>query len=74
MGDTMQNDEIAFRKASTIAGLAYNTIKRLRYQGDLPFPVYERLLPGRTKPKLYCLISEIESWKQKSTVRVPAGA
>jgi len=70
----MQNDEVPFRKAGGLAGLAYNTIKRLRYQGDLPFPVYERLLPGRTKPKLYCLTSEILDWKRRSTTRVPAGA
>ena len=70
----MQNDEVPFREAGKVAGLAYNTIKRLRYQGDLPFPVYERTLPGRSKPKLYCRVSEIEGWKQRSTVRVPAGA
>jgi hypothetical protein len=69
----MQTDEIAFREAGPVAGLAYNTIKRLRWQGSLPFPVYERTLPGRSKPKLYCLISEIELWKRGSTVKVPAG-
>ena len=70
----MHSDEVPFRDAGKVAGLAYNTIKRMRYQGDLPFPVYERTLPGRTKPKLYCLVSEIESWKRGSTVKVPAGA
>lgn len=70
----MQTDEIPFHNAGDVAGLAYNTIKRMRYQGELPFPVYERTLPGRTKPKLYCLISEIEEWKRRTTIRVPAGA
>jgi hypothetical protein len=67
------NDEIPFRNAGAVAGLAYNTIRRLRHQGELPFPVHERLLPGRTKPRLYCRVSEIEAWKEKTTVRVPAG-
>lgn len=70
----MHNDEVPFRDAGKVAGLAYNTIKRMRYQGDLPFPVYERTLPGRTKPKLYCLASEIETWKRRATIKVPAGA
>ena len=70
----MPNDEVPFRKAGQFAGYAYNTIKRLRYQGQLPFPVYERLLPGRRKPMLYCLVSEIEAWKERVNVRVPAGA
>lgn len=70
----MPNDEIRFRQVGKAAGLAYNTIKRMRYQGILPFPVYERTLPGRTKPQLYCLASDIEAWKRRSTVCVPAGA
>lgn len=70
----MQIDEVPFRRAGAVAGLAYNTIKRLRYQGSLPFPVYERMLPGRRKPKLYCLISDIEAWKRGATIKVPAGA
>lgn len=70
----MSNDEIPFRDAGKIAGLAYNTIKRLRYQGNLPWPVYERMLEGRRKPKLYCRVSDIEAWKDKTTIKVPAGA
>lgn len=66
----MQN-EIPFRQAWRIVGLAYNTMKKLRYLGELPFPVYERTLPGRTKKKLYCRIDEIEAWKAKSTSKVP---
>ena len=65
------DDEIPFRQAGRIAGLAYNTIKRMRWQGELPFPVYERTLPGRTKPQLYCRASDIEAWKKSVTVRVP---
>ena len=70
----MVNDEIPFHEAGKVAGLAYNTIKRMRWQGDLPFPVYERTLPGRTKPQLYCRVSDIEGWKQRTTSKVPAGA
>lgn len=70
----MTNDEIPFLEAGKVAGLAYNTIKRMRWHGDLPFPVYERTLPGRTKPQLYCRISDIEAWKQRTTIKVPAGA
>lgn len=70
----MLNDEIPFHIAGDFAGLAYNTIKRMRYQGSLPFPVYERTLPGRIKPKLYCLVSEIELWKRGATIKVPAGS
>jgi hypothetical protein len=73
MGEKVPNDEIPFRDAGKIAGYAYNTIKKLRYLGELPFPVYQRRLAGRMKPMLYCKISEIEEWKTKATVQVPAG-
>jgi hypothetical protein len=70
----MANDEIPFRKAGQVAGLAYNTIKRRRYHGNLPFPVYERQLTPGKRPMLFCLASEIEAWKQRVTSKVPAGA
>lgn len=70
----MQNDEVPFREAGSIAGLAYNTIKRRRYQGTLPFPVYERTLTPGKRPMLYCRASEIEAWKQSVTSKVPAGS
>lgn len=69
----MTNDEITFRKASVVAGLAYNTLRSRRYQGTLPFPVYERSLTPGARPKLYCRVSDIEAWKDKTTVRVAAG-
>jgi hypothetical protein len=65
----MSNDEIPFRKAGTVAGLAYNTIKRMRYERTLPFPVHKRTLPGRTKPMLFCMASEIEAWKRGATTK-----
>lgn len=69
----MQNDEIPFRTAGNYAGLAYNTLKKRRWAGTLPFPVYERTITPGERPKLYCRVSEIEAWKNKTTVRVPAG-
>ena len=66
------NNEIPFRRAGQIAGLAYNTIRRMRYQGVLPFPVHERTIIQGQRPKLYCLVSEIEAWKKNVTVKVPA--
>lgn len=69
----MSNDEVPFREAGKVAGLAYNTIKQMRCRGALPFPVYERtLIPGK-RPKLYCLVSDIEAWKKKATIMVPSG-
>jgi len=70
----MANDEIPFREAGKTAGLAYNTIKRRRYQRTLPFPVYERTITPGKRPMLYCLASEIEAWKQRTTSRIPAGS
>ena len=70
----MHNDEIPFNEAGKVAGLAYNTIKRRRWQGTLPFPVYERELTPGKRPMLFCLVSEIEAWKQRTTSKVPAGA
>lgn len=70
----MANDEIPFRQAGNVAGLAYGTIKKLRHLGRLPFPVYERTIWEGTRPQLYCLVSEIEQWKKRATIRVPAGA
>jgi hypothetical protein len=66
------NDEIAFRRAGEVAGYAYNTLKQLRHHGELPFPVYERRMTPNGRPKLFCKISEIEAWKTRATVRVPA--
>jgi len=68
------NDEIPFQEANKVAGLAYNTIRRRRYQGTLPFPVYEREITPGKRPKLYCRISDIEAWKQRVTSKVPAGS
>ena len=65
------NDEIPFRDAWRVSGLAYNTMKKLRYLGELPFPVYERMLPGRTKKQLFVRVTDIEAWKRQATVRVP---
>lgn len=68
----MLNDEIPFRQAGNVAGLAYGTIKKLRCLGELPFPVYERVIAEGKRPKLFCRISDIEAWKTKSTSKVPA--
>lgn len=67
------NDEIRFRNAGPVAGLAYATLRKLRCKGKLPFPVYERTITKGERPQLYVRLSEIEAWKAKTTVRVAAG-
>ena len=66
------NDEIEFRQAGEVAGYAYNTLKFLRHRGELPFPVYERKIRPTSRAKLFCKRSEIEAWKERSTLQVPA--
>ncbi len=70
----MSNDEIPLREAHKVAGIAYNTIRRRRFDGTLPFPVYEREITPGKRPLLFCRISDIEAWKQRVTSKVPAGA
>jgi len=59
------------QSAARRTGYAYNTFKRYRYLGILPFPVYEdRIFPGQ-RPKLTVKIADVNAWKARG--RLPSG-
>jgi len=58
------------KSAARRTGYAYNTFKKWRYLGIMPFPVHEdRARPGQ-RPKLTVNVQDVDAWKERA--RVPA--
>jgi len=56
------------QSAARRTGYAYNTFKKWRYLGVLPFPIHEdRLYPGQ-RPKITVKTTDVDSWKAKTKV------
>lgn len=58
------------KSAARRTGYAYNTFKKWRYLGIMPFPVHEdRARPGQ-RPKLTVNVQDVDAWKEQA--KVPA--
>lgn len=58
------------KSAARRTGYAYNTFKKWRYLGIMPFPVHEdRARPGQ-RPKLTVNVRDVDAWKEQA--KVPA--
>jgi len=60
----------SLKSAARRAGYAYNTFKKWRYLGIMPFPIHEdRARPGQ-RPKLTVKVQDVDAWKEKARVPV----
>ena len=61
----MNNEQWETLKSAALrTGYAYNTFKKWRYLGVLPFPVCEDRLRIGQRPKITVRVSDVDAWKE----------